>query len=162
LVAVGEAVGDGRTRQSGAPPDRHCSLSGAPPRHPTIRVRSWSTVGGFVLLRHRTVRCPSDFAALTSARYWAALFILSESTVGADSRCSAGSPDSPVNYSGACPRISESGWFGLVRPGAPDTVRWHTGQSDAPIFSTLKSFCSNKIVSQTWFFSLFALNLMHL
>jgi hypothetical protein len=55
LVAVGEVAGDGRIGQSGAPPDRHCSLFGALPRHPTIRVRSWSTVGGFVLLRHRTV-----------------------------------------------------------------------------------------------------------
>jgi hypothetical protein len=45
LVAVGEATGDGRTGQSGAPPDMHCSLSSASPRHPTVRVRSWSTVG---------------------------------------------------------------------------------------------------------------------
>jgi hypothetical protein len=71
-IAVGEAAGDGRTGQSGALPDRHCSLSGVPPRHPTVRVWSWSTVGGFVLLRHRTVWChtgqsgASDFAALTS------------------------------------------------------------------------------------------------
>jgi hypothetical protein len=28
----------------------------------------------------------------------------------------------------------------LYDPGAPDTVRWHTGQSDAPSFSTLKGF----------------------
>jgi hypothetical protein len=72
----------------------------------------------------------------------AALFLLSESTVAADSRCSAGSPDSPVNYSGGHPRIPESGWFGVYGPGAPDTVRWQTGQSGAPIFSTLNSFCS--------------------
>jgi hypothetical protein len=37
-VAVGEAAGDVRTGQSGAPPVRHCKLSGAPPRHPTVRV----------------------------------------------------------------------------------------------------------------------------
>jgi hypothetical protein len=79
-------------------PDRYCALSGAPPRHPIVRVRSWSTIGGFVLLRHRTIRCPSNFAALTSARYCAALFPLSESTVGTDSRCFAGSPDSPVAH----------------------------------------------------------------
>jgi hypothetical protein len=73
------------------------------------------------------------------------------------SRCSAGSPDSPVNYSGAdfrswrvqsrsplehrtCPvnyseaplKIPEGAKFGLKPPGAPDTVRWHTGQSGAP------------------------------
>jgi hypothetical protein len=55
-----------------------------------------------------------------------------------DSRCSVGSPDSPVNYSGARPGIPESGWFIIVRHGAPYTVLWHTGQSGAPIFSTLK------------------------
>jgi hypothetical protein len=27
------------------------------PRHPTVRVRSRSTIGGFVLMGHRTVRC---------------------------------------------------------------------------------------------------------
>jgi hypothetical protein len=89
----------------GAPdsPVRHrtCtnSLSGASPRHPTVRVRSWVDRWSFVLLWHRTVRCPSDFAVQTSARYCVALFLLSESTVGVDSRCFAGSPDSPVNYS---------------------------------------------------------------
>jgi hypothetical protein len=35
---LGKAAGDGRTGQSGAPPDRSCSLSGAPPHHPTVRV----------------------------------------------------------------------------------------------------------------------------
>jgi hypothetical protein len=70
---------------------------------------------------HRTVRCPSDSAALTSARYCAALFLLSESTVGAVSHCFAGTPDSPVIYSGARTGIPESGWFGLVRPGALDS-----------------------------------------
>jgi hypothetical protein len=63
-----EATGDGRTGQSGAPPDWHCSLSDALPRHPTVRVRSWSTVGSFVLLWHRTVRCHTGLsrAHLTS------------------------------------------------------------------------------------------------
>jgi hypothetical protein len=37
-VAVGEVAGDGRTGQPGAPPDTHCSVSGVPPRHPTVRV----------------------------------------------------------------------------------------------------------------------------
>jgi hypothetical protein len=38
-----------------------------------------------------------------------------------------GTPDSPVNYSGARPRFSDSGWLRVVRPGAPDNVRWCTG-----------------------------------
>jgi hypothetical protein len=43
----------------GAPdsPVRHRTVSGAPPRHPVVRAWSWSTVGGFVLMWHRTVRC---------------------------------------------------------------------------------------------------------
>jgi hypothetical protein len=45
---------------------------------------------------------------------------------------SAGTPDSPVNYSGAPMEILEGSEFGFDRPGAPDTVRWHTGQSGAP------------------------------
>jgi hypothetical protein len=40
-----------------------------------------------------------------------------------------GAPDSPVNYSGAALDFSEGEQFGLKSPGAPDTVRWHTGQS---------------------------------
>jgi hypothetical protein len=71
--------------------------------------RARSTIGGFVLLRHQTVRCrtgqyqtvrcASDSAALTLR----ALFLyqrLLQSTVARVSRCSAGTPDSPVNYSG--------------------------------------------------------------
>jgi hypothetical protein len=56
-VVVREAAGDGRTGQSGAPPDRHCSVSGAPSRHPTVRVRSEVDHWSFVFLWHRTVRC---------------------------------------------------------------------------------------------------------
>jgi hypothetical protein len=43
----------------GAPdsPVRHQTVSAVPPRHPLVRAWSWSTVGGFVLMWHRTVRC---------------------------------------------------------------------------------------------------------
>jgi hypothetical protein len=41
-------------------------------------------------------------------------------------------PDSPVNYSGAASHFPEGGKFSVECPGAPDTVRWHTGQSGAP------------------------------
>jgi hypothetical protein len=41
-------------------------------------------------------------------------------------------PDSPVNYSGAPPNFPEGAKFSLMSLGAPDTVRWHTGQSGAP------------------------------
>jgi hypothetical protein len=42
-----------------------------------------------------------------------------------------------VKYSGARPEKPEGGEFGLYGPGAPDTVRWHTGQSGAPDQGTL-------------------------
>jgi hypothetical protein len=37
-----------------------------------------------------------------------------------------------VNYSGAPFDFPEGGEFRVECPGAPDTVRWHTGQSGAP------------------------------
>jgi hypothetical protein len=88
-IADGKATGDGRIRQSGVPLDRHCSLSDAPPRHPTIRVQSWSTVGGFIFLRHRTVRCHTgqSSAPLTHCSDFCVALCctvhLAESTVGA-------------------------------------------------------------------------------
>jgi hypothetical protein len=45
---------------------------------------------------------------------------------------SGGAPDSLVNYSEAPLKIPEGAKLGLEFPGAPDTVRWHTGQSGAP------------------------------
>jgi hypothetical protein len=38
---------------------------------------------------------------------------------------------SGVNYSGAPLKILEGEELGVEFPGAPDTVRWHTGQSGA-------------------------------
>jgi hypothetical protein len=58
---LGKAAGDGRTVQPGAPTDRYCSLSGAPPRHPTVRVLEHSTVGIVVFLWHRTVWCYTGY-----------------------------------------------------------------------------------------------------
>jgi hypothetical protein len=133
----------GRLLSMGAPdsPVRHQTLSGAPPCHPTVRVLTQSTIGELVLLSHRTVRCAtgqvlftvrcaSNSAALTLR----ALFIchpLLQSTVGASSRCSGGTPDSPMNYSGAQLNFPKSGWFVFVRT-------WCTGQSGAPVHNTLK------------------------
>jgi hypothetical protein len=37
-----------------------------------------------------------------------------------------------VNYSGAASHFPEGEEFSVEFPGAPDTVRWHTGQSGAP------------------------------
>jgi hypothetical protein len=94
------------TGQSGAAPDRHCSLSGAPS-------------GAALTLHELSTHC-SAFAGVRWSRplRW--------------SHCSAGTPDSPVNYSGAAVQKPEGEEFGSIAPGAPDTVRWHTGQSGAP------------------------------
>jgi hypothetical protein len=85
------------TRQSGGAPDSHYSLSGAP-----------------------------SGAALTSARagaHYSLLLFRCKRSLALYSRYSAGTPDSPVNYSGEAPRIPEGGMFGVGFPGAPDTVR---------------------------------------
>jgi hypothetical protein len=48
-----------------------------------------------------------------------------------------------VNYRGAAPGKPEAEEFELIHPGAPDTVRWYTGQSGAPDQGTLWfPFCS--------------------
>ena len=93
VLTVG-ALSSYRTGQSGAAPDRYCALSGAP-----------------LALR-------SDSAAHCSSRQE-----LLQSTVARSSRCSGGTPDSPMKYSGARPQKPEGGKFEVVRPWAPDTVR---------------------------------------
>jgi hypothetical protein len=48
-----------------------------------------------------------------------------------------------VNYSGAALDFPEGEKFSVKSPGAPDTVRWHTGQSGAPDQGALRlSLCS--------------------
>jgi hypothetical protein len=153
----------------GAPdsPVRHRTVSGVPPRHPPVRAWSWSAVGGFVLLLHRTVWCATgqSGALLTSAlTFWNSLFTLQSRPLRADSRCSAGAPDSRC-ATGRCPvlhrtvwwiiaemclgnpKVKSSSWSILVHRtlsgGAPDIVRWHSGQSGAPDQGSLRfPFCS--------------------
>ena len=83
------------TGQSGGAPDSHCSLCGAPSGACSDSARVV-----------RTVHCT-----------------LLQTTVGILSRCSAGTPDSPMNYSGVAPRKPEADKFEMIHPGAPDTVR---------------------------------------
>jgi hypothetical protein len=148
-------------------PVRHRTLSGVPATSPgrwVLSVRasdSWATgqSGGAPdsLVEHRTVtvHCPVRLLApvLTSARAGAhcstfivladdrwrcvAVTPLAHRPVRCYTGQSGATPDSPVNYSGAAPRISEGGKFGVRFPGAPDTVRWHIGQSSAPDQGTL-------------------------
>jgi hypothetical protein len=83
-----------RTGQSGAAPNRHCSLSGAPS-------------SAALPLRELSAHCSRCRRPL-------------ESTIVLASRCSCGTPDSPVNYSGAALQKPEGGKFEVVRPWAPD------------------------------------------
>jgi hypothetical protein len=119
-----------RTGQSGAPPD-------------TVRCGFLSFCG--VADRWRlgavgapdTVRCTPDSPVPPPDRW---LGHVSRADCAADCwpgrplahrtvRCT---PDSPVNYSRTPPNFSRERQVRLSQPGAPDTVRCTTGQSDAP------------------------------
>ena len=92
----------GASGLSGGAPDRSCRLSGAPT------------------------------ACSDSGAHCSALNAVVVDRCARSSRCSAGTPDSPVNYSGAPSDFAEGSEFSVECPGAPDTVRWHTRQSGAP------------------------------
>jgi hypothetical protein len=85
-----------------------CWRSGAPPRHLVVRAWSWSTVGGFVLMWHRTVRCHTgqSGAPLTCCSDFCRDTLLHCSSVKVD----------------RCAQI-------VVALLVHRTVRWHTGQS---------------------------------
>jgi hypothetical protein len=89
----------------------HRTVSGVPPRQPVCQCWSWSTVGGFVLMRHQTVRCPFWPTAPTSAAFTVLHCSCQSRPLRAGSRCSAGTPDNPVNYSGAAPEKPEGEEF---------------------------------------------------
>jgi hypothetical protein len=89
------------TGQSGAPPDSHCSLSGAD----LLPFLAQTTVAALGQLAHRTlsgahrtVRCPLPTIGAATCRPR-----IARPTVGTDDRWLTGqsgaSPDSPVNYS---------------------------------------------------------------
>jgi hypothetical protein len=86
-----------RTGQSGAAPDRSCSLPGAPLT-----------------------------PALTSVCTVHALFTLLQTTAALIVVAPLGAPDSPMNYSGAALQKPEGGKFEGVRPWAPDSPVCHT------------------------------------
>jgi hypothetical protein len=164
-----------RSRLAMGAPDsqvRHRTVSGVPPRHPPVRAWSWSTVGGFVLMRHQTVRCHNgqSGAPLTfCSDIWIALFTLQSRPLRADSRCSAGAPDSSVAHRTVRwiiaelrlwnPKLRSLRWFTLVHRtlsgGTPDSpvrqTRAHFGFLFAPFFWSLT--CS---------FDWFVLNLWHM
>jgi hypothetical protein len=88
---------------------------------------------------HRTSPVNYSGLAVVNSRSWRvpeALLLGAPDTV----RCT---PDSPVNYSEAPLDFPEGEGFSVKSTGAPDTVRWCTGQSGAPDQGTLRlSLCS--------------------
>jgi hypothetical protein len=117
----------------------HCPVR--QPRHPTVRVRPLEllTCGppdSPVVHRTGLVHCPVRHLTLAlTLRAQSALFIVHCSRfrrpLAQVAVAPLGTPDSPVNYSGVASQIPEGGKFGVDLPNAPDTVRWHTGQSGA-------------------------------
>jgi hypothetical protein len=126
----------------------------------------------FYLLGHWTVRwCTGQ----TLFSVWCAIRLCSDSgahcsalnafcrqPLARSSRCSVGTPDSPVNFSGAVSKIPEGEQFRAGVPGAPDTVRWHTGQSGAPNQGTLRLTLALNIWILSRSFYWFVMNLWHL
>jgi hypothetical protein len=132
---------------SGGAPDKSCRLSGVPPARALLlcaRRRTFNALQSTVArevavapLSHRTFRCAPDSPVNYSeadSRSWR---VQSRSPLG-HRTLSGDAPDSPVNYSEALLKIPEGVKFSLKSPGAPDTVRWHPGQSGAPDQGTLR------------------------
>jgi hypothetical protein len=144
------------TGQSGAPPDSHCSMSGAdlfPILAQSTVADSWQLAHRTLSGAHRTVWCPLPTVGAGHA---------SPADCATD-RCAGGHwltgqsgapPDSPVNYSRTLPNFPESGLFTGVHPGAPDTVRCTTGQSSVPDRAELWLYSANSFAFLL-FFSLF-------
>jgi hypothetical protein len=111
VLTVGALTSWG-TRQSGAAPDRHCSLSGAP-------------FGAALTLCELSAYC-SAFACVCWSRplHWC--------------HCCTGTPDSPVNYSGAQPQKPEGKEFDVDPPWCIGHCPVATGQSGVPDQGSLR------------------------
>jgi hypothetical protein len=112
-------------------------------------------------LAHRTVRCTPDMsvnysgAEIRSWRVQRRSPLEHRTLSGVHRTC-------PVKYSGAPPKIPEGAKFGLESPGAPDTVRWHTGQFGAPDQGCLRLFLALFVEPFSWSFYWLSVNLWHL
>jgi hypothetical protein len=148
----------------------HCLVR--QPRHPTVRVRPlelltcgpwctgqslftvWCAFWRLLWLCAHTRYCSLFTFAVDRWRIWPLLRW--------HTRQSGATPDSPVNYRGEAIQIPEGGKFGVGLPGAPDTVRWCTGQSGAPDQGCLRLSFALFIWTLSWTFYWFVLNLWHL
>jgi hypothetical protein len=149
-----------RTGQSGAPPDIHCSLSGAD-LLPKLAQSTVADLEPFVYRTlsgaHRTVRCPYQTVGSATRHVR-----IARPTVGSANRWISGQsgapPDSPVNFSRTPPTNSRARPVDRRQPGAPDTVRCTTRQSGVPrlrrvLAAPAKSF--SFVFSLLFFFFLF-------
>jgi hypothetical protein len=149
------------------------------PRHPTVRVRPLelcqpgppeSPVVHWTVTVHCPVRLLAPALTLCALSAHCSAFTgFRWSRPLLCSRCSAGTPDSPVLH-----RIvrwiivewhfqkPEGGEFELIHPGAPDTVRWHTRLSGAPDQGSLRFLLLLYFWTLSWDFYWFVLNLWHL
>jgi hypothetical protein len=156
---------------SGGAPDKSCRMSGVPSACALLlcaRRRAFNALQSTVArevavapLSHRTVRCapdsPVNFSGADSRRWRV------QSCSSLEHRTlSGGAPDSPVNYSEASLRIPEGVEFSLEFPGAPDTVRWLTGQSGALDQGTLRLSLALFIEPFSWSFHWLFVNLWQL
>jgi hypothetical protein len=132
IVAVGKAAGDGRTGQSGAPPDTVWCASHVTQPLGFWRFRPlelWLLGAPDSPVPHRigTVHCPVCLmaAALTLRVLSAHCSTFAGVHCSRPLRwscCSAGTPDSPVNYSRAALQKPECEEFESIAPGAPDSL----------------------------------------
>ena len=120
-----------------------------------------------VVYRTVTVHCsvrlltPALISAHAGAHYSISLF-LCRRPLALVVVAPAATPDSPVNYSGVAPRIPEASELERIHPGAPDTVRWHTGQSGAPDQGSLRLSLALLVKPISWSFYWLSVNLWHL
>jgi hypothetical protein len=115
---------------SGGAPYKSCRLSGVPPTRALLlcaRRRAFNALQSTVAREVAVADSPVNYSG-ADFRSWR---VQSCSPLG-HRTLSGGTPDSPVNYSGAPLKIPEGEELGVEFPGAPDTVRWCTGQSGAP------------------------------
>jgi hypothetical protein len=125
------------TGQSGAPPDSHCSMSGAD----LLPNLAQMTIAAPWQLAHRTLSgAPCRPLARATRRPRIARPTVALAAVG--------SPDSPVNYSRTPPNFPKSGLFTGGWPGAPDSP---VCQASCNLAVPSQVFC----ISFLFFFCLF-------
>jgi hypothetical protein len=162
----------------------HCPVR--QPRHPTVRVRPLELLttqpsDSPVVHRAVTVHClvrllmPAMTSAHVGTHCSVSLFLCIR-LLALYSRYSVGTPDSPVLHRTVRWIIAEwlpefpklASWsestlvHRTISGGAPDTIRWHTGQSGAPDQGSLWLSFALFIWTLSWTFYWFVLNLWHL